>query len=110
MLRGKGQVGTVWADVGYVDSDTVTYQKMLLSQGWELGIHYSERLTEIPQDRALALMDSEYATIKSLYGTGPTSFCSLGDNDNIQLAICTPISIMECYGETDLRERTLSPM
>ena len=86
-MQGKGQVGTVWADVYFVDPATVTYQKMLLSRGWELGIYFSQELANLPLQQAQALMDSEYSNISSTFGQPPTSFCCLRNNDNISHAI-----------------------
>ena len=86
-MQGKGQEGTVWAYVKSIDPATVAYQKMLLSQGWELGIYFSQELANLPLQQAQALMDSEYSNISSTFGQPPTSFCCLRNNDNISHAI-----------------------
>jgi PKD repeat protein len=78
--------GTIWADVKsiarYSPSDMAAL-KALIADGWELGIHYSARLYDLPLADSLALMDAETAQITSTFGKPPTSFCSLQGADNI---------------------------
>jgi PKD repeat protein len=78
-----GYVGTVWTDPLANDPITVNFNKALLANGWELGIHFSSRLTDLSLQAAERLMDSEYATVTARYGQAPTSWCSYGNSDNI---------------------------
>ncbi len=87
-MRKYGQVGTVWADVEYLDdSDTVKYTQKLLNNKWELGIHFSKSLSTLPYEDACDLMDHEYEMITTKIGQSPTSWCSLANNDNISHAV-----------------------
>jgi hypothetical protein len=85
LMVSKGQRGTIWADPEYIrdysaqDFDSL---KQLIANGWELGIHYSERLNELSLDDAVTVMGREYNIIKADFGTTPKSWCSLGNSDN----------------------------
>lgn len=81
-MNSLGHRGTIWADVDYMDAQTIAYINTLLDDGWELGIHYSEHLTGRSLESAEALMDSEYATISTTFNRSPTTFCSLENADN----------------------------
>jgi PKD repeat protein len=78
-----GYIGTVWADPLANNPTTIKFNKALLSNGWELGIHFSHRLNDLSLQAAENLMDSEYATVTERYGQAPTSWCSLQNADNI---------------------------
>ena len=78
-----GYIGTVWADPTENDPINVNFNKALLANGWELGIHFSHRLTDLSLKAAESLMDSEYASVTARYGQAPTSWCSLQNADNI---------------------------
>jgi len=82
-----GYVGTVWADPLANDPTSVNFNKALLANGWELGIHFSSRLTDLSLQAAERLMDSEYANVTARYGQVPTSWCSLANSDNITHAV-----------------------
>ena len=82
-----GYVGTVWADPLANDQNTVNFNKALLANGWELGIHFSHRLTDLSLQAAERSMDSEYATVTARYGKAPTSWCSYANADNITHAV-----------------------
>jgi len=84
-MKTNAQKGTVWVDVDYPKD--VTYIKSLLSDGWELGIHFNTTLTSHSLIDSYAIIDSETATITALYGQSPTSWCSLKNSDNISHAI-----------------------
>jgi hypothetical protein len=89
MLESHGVRGTIWADVGIqkiYSSENITKLKGLLANGWELGIHYSKGLADMPWANATAVMDSEYDTISAIFGQAPTSWCSLENADNATLA------------------------
>lgn len=79
-LHVNGGYGTIWADVGYPEQQA--YISSLLANGWEPGIHFSQRLTDLSEAEAEALIDSEVATITALYGQTPTCWCSLENADN----------------------------
>jgi len=82
-----GYVGTVWAALNENDPTTVNFNKALLANGWELGIHFSHRLTDLSLQAAETLMSSEYATLTARYGQAPSSWCSLQNKDNITHAV-----------------------
>lgn len=83
-LQSTGGRGTIWADVltqfagGYSSEDLAELQA-LLADGWELGIHFSESLSSLSMEDAVALMIEEYNVITQLFGQSPTSWCSLGN-------------------------------
>lgn len=81
--------GTIWADPTFIDDyspSDLAELKALISDGWELGIHYSARLSDMPLDTALELMDNETALVTSMFGQAPTTWCSLQGGDNISHA------------------------
>ncbi len=85
LMVAKGQRGTIWADPLYVSAysaQDLDSLKKLISNGWELGIHFSERLNGLNFEDATAAMNREYDVIKTTFGTPPTSWCSLGNADN----------------------------
>ena len=83
LMHTHGQTGTVWADVNYMDNDTVAFTKSLLDDGWELGIHFGPSLSASNTTTAYAIIDNETAIITAAYGRPPTSWCSLANNDNV---------------------------
>lgn len=86
-MTDRGHVGTIWADIRYLDESKIAFIKNLLNNGWGLGIHYSKELTTLPLKDAYSLMDSEYAAISDIFSTSPTTWCSLENKDNITHAI-----------------------
>jgi hypothetical protein len=82
-----GYVGTAWVNPLTNDPSTINFNKALLANGWELGIHFSSRLTDLSLQAAKSLMDSEYATVTARYGQAPTSWCSYANSDNITHAV-----------------------
>jgi hypothetical protein len=81
-MTENGHVGTIWADVKYMDDKTIIYVEDLLDNGWELGIHYSTQLNHLPLEEAYKLMDAEYKIISNIFSTPPTTWCSLQNQDN----------------------------
>ncbi len=78
--------GTIWADPTALDdysAQDLAALKGLIANGWELGIHFSSRLSDLPQDVAFSLMDNETAAIAEIFGQAPTTWCSLQGGDNI---------------------------
>lgn len=77
--------GTIWADVAalrkYSKAD-LDALKSLIAGGFELGIHYSARLTDLPLNDSLRLMDDETSQIRDDFGQSPTTWCSLQGADN----------------------------
>ena len=57
--------------------------KALIADGWELGIHYSARLYDLPLADAITLMNAETAEIAAIFGEPPTTWCSLQGADNV---------------------------
>lgn len=86
-IHANGQNGTVWADVNWLDPATLAYQKSLLAHGWELGIHFHDRLASLSNVEANAEIDSDYATITKAFGESPECWCSLQNADNVSHAI-----------------------
>ena len=81
--------GTIWADVGALRSYSTSQLaalKALIADGFELGIHFSARLTDLSLANAFALMDAETAEITAIFGQAPTSWCSLQGADNVDHA------------------------
>ena len=85
LVQQHGGTGTIWADVRYVapGTDKHAYIMDLLDSGWELGIHYSQKLTNLPLSEAYDLMYSEYRQIEEMFGRAPTTWCSQGNADNV---------------------------
>ncbi len=86
LMTANGQRGTIWADPLYIKDyspeDLMYLKQLIFEKGWELGIHYSERLNTLKWEDAKTLMDSEYNYITTAFGTNPKSWCSLGNADN----------------------------
>ncbi len=82
--------GTLWLDKKYEwakdQAEFAFIQKVVKEKGWEVGIHYSRGLTELPFEEATKLMREEYEFIKQHSGFTPTSWCSLQSRDNVTLA------------------------
>jgi hypothetical protein len=85
LVHQHGWTGTIWADVRLVapGTDRHAYVMYLLDSGWELGIHYSKKLTSLPLSEALDLMYSEYRQIEEWFGRSPIIWCSQGNQDNV---------------------------
>ncbi len=78
--------GTIWADPTYIDDyspSDLAELKALIAGGWELGIHYSARLSDMPLDLAFELMDNETAQVATMFGQAPTTWCALQGGDNL---------------------------
>jgi PKD repeat protein len=86
-MNNYGYLGTAWADPVDNDPINIDFNKALLANGWELGIHFSHRLTDLSLQAAESLMDSEYAIVTARYGQAPTSWCSLQNADNVTHAV-----------------------
>lgn len=85
LMAANAQRGTIWADplyIGDYSAQDLNSLKELISNGWELGVHFSERLNQLSSEDATAAMDTEYEIIKAKFGASPTSWCSLGNADN----------------------------
>jgi len=87
-MQNNGQVGTVWIDPYYDTVDAnVNYRKSLLADGWELGIHFTPKLTSLSSSAAEAEMDAEMEAARTTYGQYPSSWCSLTNSDNVTHAV-----------------------
>jgi uncharacterized repeat protein (TIGR02543 family) len=77
-INNANMEATIFADVDYIrDSTYLQYLKGLISSGWELGIHFSEVITDMTWTEAQAAMRSEYAAISKEFGTPPLTWCIL---------------------------------
>jgi PKD repeat protein len=77
--------GTVWADPTFIDDyspSDLAALKALIADGWELGIHFSYRLSDLPLADAYGVMDNETALVTGMFGKAPTTWCSLQGADN----------------------------
>lgn len=82
-IRSAGMTGTLFVDIGYIENDTfLAYMKVLQSEGWEIGIHYSEGLENLPYEESLIMMEEEYNIISDVFGVAPKMWCSLGNDEN----------------------------
>ena len=86
-MLNNGQVGTIWADPVYTDADHVNLTRYLMAHGWELGIHFSWKLTDHAESDVEPEIDKEMADFHTLYGAYPTSWCCLQNADNITQAV-----------------------
>lgn len=83
-IRAAGMTGTIFADVDYLSNATfLAYLKTLQSEGWEIGIHYSEGLTSLSYEDSILMMEEEYDIISAVFGVAPKMWCSLGNDENI---------------------------
>ena len=63
--------GTIWADVKYIDDyspSELAALKALIADGFELGIHFSTRLSDLPWEDAITLMNTETAISRRYLG------------------------------------------
>lgn len=86
-MISNGQRGTVWVDLSRSSDDTVNYTKYLLSNGFELGVHFTPSLSTVSLEDAYEVIDTNIAMIEDVYGEVPTSWCSLHNSDNVSHAI-----------------------
>lgn len=89
-MSDNGFNGTLWLDVGSDWTKNEIYrsylQDLVKNKGWEVGIHYSRRLNDLPFEDAITLMKAEYNYVVKNFGYVPTSWCSLQNADNVALA------------------------
>jgi PKD repeat protein len=88
MVESVGGTYTVWVDPQYVygNATMITLIKSMVVKGYDIGIHYTVKLTEMTVTDAEAEMISETENVTNMIGTAPTSFCALGNKDNITYA------------------------
>ncbi len=83
--------GTLWLDVDgeWRTNETVRtlLRDLVKNEDWDVGIHFSQRLNDIPLYKATALMQAEYDYVEEKFGYAPSSWCSLQNADNITHAI-----------------------
>ncbi|MGB9941184.1 PGF-pre-PGF domain-containing protein [Methanosarcina sp.] len=87
LMKSNGQKSTIYVDADHLDSATVAYQKALLDAGWEIGIHYTVNLDTLPNETAIAIMDSEYNTIVNTFGKQPRTWAARESSGSISQAI-----------------------
>ena len=85
-VTASGGQYTIWADTSGLAHypQNVAAVTSLLNQGYELGIHFSQRLSDHPNP--YPVIDQETAQITALFGRQPTSWCALQNADNGTLA------------------------
>lgn len=86
LMTSHGQRGTIWADVGFLTNGREAYIKSLMSQGWELGIHFNKSLSTQSYTDATNEIDTEMEFMKSMFGEYPKTWCSLQNGDNVSHA------------------------
>ena len=90
-LNNRGGSGTLWFDVENIEefnqTDLEYFRNLVMNDSWEVGIHFSEELDNLPLDEAYKTMDEEYESVYEKIGKKPTSWCSLRNRDNITHAI-----------------------
>lgn len=88
-LESYGGKGTLWVDVKALDNETrLEYiRNLIINNSWELGIHYSKELNNLPLEQAYRVMEEEYSYVYEMIGQKPTTWCSLRNNDNLTHAI-----------------------
>ena len=85
LLQSYGGKGTIWVDVPYLASysaEELMALKALLADRWELGIHFTYSLGTMSMSNAINSMKSQHAAISAVFGQSPTSWVSLGNNEN----------------------------
>lgn len=88
LMASYGARGTIWAGESmatYTPAE-VDELRAIVAGGWELGVHYSARLTDLSMEDAIALMNAEYLMYSDIFGQSPTSWCSLQNADNVSHA------------------------
>jgi hypothetical protein len=90
-LKSKSDKGTIWFDTDYLEqyneTDLEYLRNLVANDYWDVGIHYSEELNNLPLEQAYKVMDEEYSHIYEKIGKKPTTWCSLRNSDNITHAI-----------------------
>jgi hypothetical protein len=91
LLESNGARGTIWVSSktieGYNDTYVEYIRNLIANNSWDLGIHYSEELEDLPLEQAYKLMEQEYSYVYKKFGQKPTSWCSLRNDDNVTHAI-----------------------
>ena len=85
LLSSLNSTPTLFVDVDYVKNATyLEYLNHLVhDKNWELGIHFTNSLSNQSTDEAFLEMNTEFQQIKSDFnGTVPVTWCSLGNHDN----------------------------
>lgn len=82
---------TLWCDRTSIEEFNETeleyIRDLVANRSFEVGIHFSKQLNEMPLEDAYDLMEEEYQFVAAALGTPPTSWCSLRNDDNITHAI-----------------------
>ena len=86
-LKSKGYRATLFFDINAEWRTNTTikkyYQDLVANHSWEVGIHYSKKLTTLTLAAAEENMTSEYNTVKNDFGVAPISWASLNGKDNV---------------------------
>jgi hypothetical protein len=83
-MKKQGNRGTIWFDIIYInDTEYVDYLRNLVrNESWEVGIHYSKSLSDMPLEELYELMEKEFEIISQKIGKKPVTWCSLRNKDN----------------------------
>ncbi|HWQ47462.1 MAG TPA: PKD domain-containing protein [Methanosarcina sp.] len=87
LMKSNGQKSTIYVDIENLDPAKVAYEKALLDEGWEMGIHYTVDFGTVSNETAIDTMDSEYTTIVNTFGRQPKTWCAQGNSGNISQAM-----------------------
>jgi hypothetical protein len=90
LISEYGGGGTIWFDTKYIgdnENEIEYWKKVLSSDNWDVGIHYSEELKKMKTKLAYELMIHENEVIEKLVGKKPKSWCSLRNKDSIEHAL-----------------------
>jgi len=86
-LSSKGYRGTMWFDNGTFERANDTYvaylHDLVVNDSWEVGIHYTKELNNLPLEEAYRVMDEEASYVNEKIGQPPTSWCCLRNRDNL---------------------------
>lgn len=88
-LVSHGMNGTIWIDddiywgsTGMNDTGRADILDAINNHSFEVGIHFTQRLTDLSLTAAYALIDTEIANVTSYIGQAPKSWSSLQNADN----------------------------
>lgn len=86
-LNSKRNKGTIWFDIELLEqcneTDLEYLRNLIISESWEVGVHYSKELNSFPLEQAYKVMDEGYLYVYKNIGKKPTSWCSMRNKDTI---------------------------
>lgn len=85
-LLMHGQRSTIWIDLDnfgrWTDEEKNILYKLIRNERFELGIHFTRRLTDLPIQESFNFMTQEVEKLYSLFDSYPLSWNSLQNADN----------------------------